>query len=120
MSTSTWREPARYTNDPNELRTVFNDSRIFERFRQGDQAIRRVLRRESHSDRPPPDHPLCTRSEIFAWFDDGALFALTHQYTLPDGAIGGAGLPDPKVVRHPAGGTLRYRPLDDEADLTDE
>lgn len=54
-------------------------------------------------DRPPrrgTTLPLGTRSQLIYYEDrSGVVLAKAHRYLLPDGSVGGSGLPDPKMVR---------------------
>lgn len=80
---------------PEVLRRLFNDSRCYER------ACANELLESINSDKPPraeANQPPGTRS-ITAWYYElGPLRKLVfvHYYLLPDGSIGGHGLPDPK------------------------
>lgn len=80
-----------------ELRRRFNEGRYWERVLSGE--LRVQSRRNAH---PSPDtsgEPCCTRSQILAYLDHvGRRIAVVHQSLRPDGAIGGSGRPDPKML----------------------
>ena len=53
--------------------------------------------KSDHLPIPPPGEPLCTCSEMVAFFDDKLnKVAMAHQYKRPNGTIGASGKPDPK------------------------
>ena len=60
------------------------------------ELIMRTLK-DRHPSSPRAGLPLCTRSQTIAYLDpNGDEVALVHQYLLPNGSLGGSGLPDPK------------------------
>ncbi len=57
-----------------------------------------LFRYDAHCDPRRSGQPPCTRSQLYLYSMDGAPVALVHQYTRPDGTLGGSGMPDPKVL----------------------
>lgn len=90
---------------PEAIRRAFNEGRYYERMLSGEIEAR--LRNDSHPERPVGDEPVCTRSQMYSYWLNGAPVALVHQYTRPDGSIGASGRPDPKVLVLDDGSTLR-------------
>lgn len=90
-----------------ELRRRFNDGDYWQRADAGE--CRQVVARDGHPSRERSGEPYRTRGQIIDdWNSDGELIAKVHRYLRPDGAIGGSGRPDPKVlVEH----GVRYRAL---------
>ena len=81
---------------PDELRRVFNEGRYLEKALNNDLLV------ATESSRPAPEsagQPPGTLSET-VWYFDLQLnrIAFVHQYRLPDGTLGGSGLPDPKRI----------------------
>ena len=80
-----------------EMRSRFNTGGYIERIRAGDLQPR--IRRDAHPSQPLASVPHCTRSQFVAYYDThGARIVDVHQYLLPDGTIGGSGIPDPKRI----------------------
>jgi len=42
--------------------------------------------------------PLGTMSQEISYFENGVEIVRVHQFVLPDGSLGGSGLPDPKRI----------------------
>jgi hypothetical protein len=89
------KRPSRKAN-PGELRKIFNDGRYLER------ALLNQLLVSTESSKPAPPssgQPPGTMTEMVWYFDlQAERIALVHQYRLPDGTLGGSGLPDPKRI----------------------
>jgi hypothetical protein len=82
---------------PSEIRQRFNVGRYWERAVAGE--FQQVLRRDSHPSLENSTEPFCTRSQIVAYVgQNGERLAIVHQYLRGDGALGGAGRPDPKML----------------------
>lgn len=80
------------------MRAKFNEGGYQERLRNGD--LREVPLIDRHL-RPNeiPDFPFCTRSLLVRYVNrQDRKVAMVHYYRLPDGRIGGSGLPDPKAI----------------------
>jgi hypothetical protein len=76
-----------------------------------DQLQRGELRAEiDRSWRAPAERgqPAGTLGQRVQYFRGAELTAVVHQYLLPDGSIGGSGLPDPKWLRD-GDRILKYR-----------
>jgi hypothetical protein len=67
--------------------------------------LERILNGELHADifrnslaKPSAGQPPGTRSQMVRYRDraDGTTVVIVHRYLLPDGTLGGSGLPDPK------------------------
>lgn len=81
-------------------------SELRRRFKEGDysaRAERGELKAKIIYDEPPrrgTTLPKGTRSQIVQYEDHaGIVLAKAHRYLLPDGSLGGSGMPDPKMVR---------------------
>jgi hypothetical protein len=82
-----------------ELRRLFNDNGILEKAETGELTIQVI--KDAHPTPPMADEPICTRSQLLAYFDaDGKKIAEAHRYLRKDGKIGASGKPDPKTVLH--------------------
>jgi hypothetical protein len=78
-----------------EMRQLFNDQCFWERACSGELNTR--IESESHPSPYRSGQPLCTRSQMIAYFDkNNQEVARVHQYKRPDGSIGASGRPDPK------------------------
>jgi hypothetical protein len=77
-----------------ELRQKFRDLDFLGRLQRGELTERLIKDRQPNP--PPFGMPAGTRSQIIAYVDAGRQVAIVHQYLLPNGQIGGSGLPDPK------------------------
>lgn len=89
---------------------MFNGGRYWERAKSGE--LRERIKKDGHPSPPSAPEPICTRSQIIAYFDDeDQKVALVHQYVRPDGSLGAAGRPDPKRLLE--GGVL-YAVLEPE------
>lgn len=73
---------------------MFNDNEFWGRVQRGE--LTTAVLAESHPSPPRANLPLCTRSQIVAYFERGEKVALVHQYLRPDGTLGASGRPDPK------------------------
>lgn len=79
-----------------ELRRIFN-SLYLGPFQSGQ--LQTVLKKDNHPSPVKSEYPDCTRSQIIVCYDkNGQKIAIVHQYLLPNGTLGGSGLPDPKWV----------------------
>ena len=80
-----------------EMRRMFNDRGFWARAQ--DSEFTQAVVAESHPSPPRASLPLCTRSQILAYFDpQGVKVALVHQYLRPDGSLGASGRPDPNKL----------------------
>lgn len=105
-----WPSPAEPSSD-DERRAEFNAARFWERARAGE--LEQKIVRSSTLKHLPAGEPPGTRSQLILYVDSSAsAVALVHQYTRPDGSVGGAGRPDPKAVVTRDGRTLRERRRD--------
>jgi hypothetical protein len=87
------------------LRQLFNGDHILERASRGELSTRVI--RESHPASPLAGEPVCTKSQLIAYYDAGGKkVAEAHQYLRENGTIGLSGQPDPKELLH--GGTLYF------------
>lgn len=77
-----------------ELRRMFNEQDFWGRAERGE--LMQSLMADSHPSSPRANLPICTRSQMVAYFDKGVKVALVHQYLRPDGTLGASGRPDPK------------------------
>src|SRR5262249_18857036 len=77
-----------------ELRQKFRELDFLGRLQRGELTERLIKDRQPNP--PPPGMPSGTRSQIIAYLDAGRQVAIVHRYLLPNGQIGGSGLPDPK------------------------
>jgi hypothetical protein len=76
---------------------MFNEGNYWERAKRGE--LEQRMRKDSHPSPPKAPEPLCTRSQIIAYFDSqGHQVAVVHQYVRPDGLLGAGGRPDPKRI----------------------
>src|SRR5438876_25595 len=86
------------------LRKPFNDG-ILDKAASGEFTTKVV--NDAHPSPPKADEPICTRSQLIAYYDAaGKKVAEAHQYLRTDGTIGASGIPDPKEVIHK--GVLYY------------
>lgn len=82
---------------PQELRKLFNGGCFWERVCSGE--LHAQVETESHPSPLKSGQPLCTRSQMVAYFNANKQeVARVHQYKRPDGSIGASGRPDPKRV----------------------
>lgn len=78
-----------------EIRTIFNDNRFYEKLLAGELVASK--KRNSHT--APDGEPYCTHSQIVNYYDKaGNRIAVVHQYERPDGTLGASGKPDPKRI----------------------
>lgn len=96
-----------------ELRAIFN------RLYLSDMRAGRMTEIIASEGPPNPrtNQPSGTRSQVVHCFDGaGQKVAIVHRYTLPGGALGGSGDPDPKMVLNEDGviyaGPARPKPPD--------
>jgi hypothetical protein len=62
---------------------------------------KRAIAKRPYKDQPGPSHQLPgTRSQSVPYFLMGDKIAVCHQYTRPDGSLGGSGKPDPKMLQY--------------------
>ncbi len=74
---------------------MFNRGNYAARIAAGELSLRTL--KDRHPSSPRAGLPFCTRSQTIAYLDpNGDEVALVHQYLLPNGSLGGSGLPDPK------------------------
>lgn len=77
------------------MRELFNARYFLERACSGELYSR--VESEGHPAPERSGQPLCTRSQMIAYFDENNQeVARVHQYKRPDGSIGASGRPDPK------------------------
>src|ERR1700681_229068 len=81
-----------------ELQRLFNDGHFFEREQAGEFDVQ--ITRDGHPSPARSGQPKCTRSQKVEYFsyDTRARIGSLHQYRLPNGQLGGSGLPDPKAL----------------------
>jgi hypothetical protein len=80
---------------PREMRQLFNGRCFWERVCSGELCAH--VESEGHPSPVLSGQPLCTRSQMVAYFDAANQeVARVHQYKRPDGSIGASGKPDPK------------------------
>jgi hypothetical protein len=95
-----------------DLRTTFNDADYWKKVQAGEL---RAVYQDGNPAPPAANQPPGTMSEMYAYYTldaKGRLqdkVALVHQYTLPNGQIGGRGRPDPKMVVY-QGVAYKYDP----------
>jgi hypothetical protein len=80
-----------------EMRHLFNGRCFWERLRSGELIAQ--VESENHPSPMESGQPLCTWSQMIAYFDvtnQEVEVARVHQYRRPDGSIGASGRPDPK------------------------
>ncbi|WP_038039849.1 hypothetical protein [Thermorudis peleae] len=82
--------------EPLELRRLFRDSGLLERYQRGE--LTEEIKRSRHV--TDPLHPFyCNHSEVVRLFDGNFKVAVIHRYRRADGSLAGSGLPDPKMIR---------------------
>lgn len=82
--------------DPCELRRIFRESGLEERYERGE--LIEQVKRSRHVQNP--QHPFyCTWSEVVRLFDGDHKVAVVHRYRCADGTLSASGQPDPKMVR---------------------
>jgi hypothetical protein len=95
---------ARHRSDPPgtavtawHLRELFQTAKVLERATAGTLAFAAIER--NHPAEPMAGEPVCTWSELIAYYDaDNNRIATAHQYLRPDNTIGLRGRPDPKEL----------------------
>jgi hypothetical protein len=87
-----------------ELRCRFNRGRYFERLQAGEFKTQTKIQKPNKKSMQPAG----TQSHIVLYFDPvtNEEIAKVHQYVLPDGSLGGHGLPDPKHLKV---GDIRFK-----------
>src|SRR5437016_14262579 len=78
-----------------KLREIFNRGQYWERTQQGE--FREVVISSAPASSKSGQRP-GTKSEMIEYRSLTQRVALVHQFTRPDGSIGGSGRPDPKAV----------------------
>jgi hypothetical protein len=93
--------PPKFVSE-DEIRQMFNEGRYFERVQSGElRAVTIGQNRPKRKNRQVRG----AKSETVDYLDEyGRRVARVHQYRNKDGALGGSGKPDPKVLFH--NGTL--------------
>jgi len=82
---------------PEEIRNIFNEEKFYDKTLTGELIA--VTMKDRQLQRRLPGMPVGTKSQILYYYTKKRqLVAIVHQYLLPNGSIGGSGLPDPKKL----------------------
>ncbi|MCX2728169.1 hypothetical protein OO015_11775 [Thermomicrobium sp. 4228-Ro] len=82
--------------EPRELRRLFRESGLQERYERGE--LTELVKRSRHV--ADPTHLFsCSHAEVVRLFDGDRKVAVIHRYRRSDGSLAASGLPDPKFLR---------------------